>query len=319
MTAKVAVIGCGYWGKNLVRNMHVLGALGAIVESDAETAARFAAEYQVPAPSFDDVLTDEGIDGVVVTLPAHLHHQACLRALEAGKHVFVEKPIALNVTEAQEIIAAAERHDRRLMVGHLLQYHPAFLALKALVDEGRLGELRYLYSNRLNLGKLRTEEDALWSFAPHDISMILALAGEEPTSVVGFGGAFLQPLSDVATLHLEFPGGARGHVFVSWLHPTKEQKLVAIGSRAMAVFDDRADWPEKLAVYAHTAEIVDGVPALRRADAEFVPLATGEPLKAECQHFLDSIANRTTPRTDGHEALRVLKVLTAGTVGHERA
>ena len=179
------------------------------------------------------------IAAVAIAAPAAHHASLARAALEAGKHVFVEKPLALTLVEAERLCQLAEQRDRCLMVGHLLQYHPAFIALRDLVNRGELGRLQYLYSNRLNLGKVRREEDILWSFAPHDLSMILSLVGQEPTEVSASGAYFLhRTIADVTTTHLAFPGGEQAHVFVSWLHPFKEQKLVAVGDRAMAVFDD---------------------------------------------------------------------------------
>ena len=201
------------------------------------------------------VLGDDGIDAVAIAAPAGLHARLAEEALEAGKHVFVEKPLALAVAEAEAVTQLAERQDRRLMVGHLLQYHPAFMRLRELVRDGALGRLQYIYSNRLNLGKVRREEDILWSFAPHDISMILSLVGQEPTRIGAEGSYYLHnAIADVTTTHLAFPGGEQAHVFVSWLHPFKEQKLVVIGDRAMAVFDDGQPWPSKLLLYRHRIE-----------------------------------------------------------------
>jgi predicted dehydrogenase/acetyltransferase-like isoleucine patch superfamily enzyme len=232
--------------------------------------------------------------------------------LAAGKHVFVEKPLALTVPDAEAVVAEAAAAGKVLMVGHLLQYHAAFLALRDLVQQGALGDLRYLYSNRLNLGTFRQEENSLWSFAPHDLSMLLALVGEEPNEVTASGANFLSPdIADVTTTHLSFPSGPRAHVFVSWLHPFKEQRLVVVGSAAMAVFDDTNDWAEKLVVFEHGVDWVDGVPKPSRAEGKAVALEPTEPLRVEDQHFLDCIAHGTTPRTDGEEGLRVLRVLAA--------
>ena len=249
---RVAVIGAGYWGKNIVRNFAALNALVAVVDENQSTAQALCAQHGGSVAAFDDVLTDASIAAVAVATPAMLHYKLAKAALEAGKHVFVEKPLALTLHEAEELVSVAERLDRRLMVGHLLQYHPAFLKLKELVREGRLGRLQYLYSNRLNLGKIRREEDILWSFAPHDLSMILSLVGHEPDSVESVGSYYLhQHIADVTTTHLSFPGGERAHVFVSWLHPFKEQKLVVVGSDAMAVFDDGEPWESKLLLFPH--------------------------------------------------------------------
>ena len=308
---RIAVAGCGYWGKNLVRNFAELGALAAICDPDRGAAEQLAGKYGAAVCELDGVLADPGIMGVAIAAPAVLHAQLARRAIEAGKHVFVEKPLSLAVADAEELCALAEAHDRRLMVGHLLQYHPGFIRLRRLVAEGALGRLQYIYSNRLNLGKVRREEDILWSFAPHDLSMILSLVGDEPSEVTAEGGYYLhRAVADVTTTHLSFPGGERGHVFVSWLHPFKEQKLVVIGDRAMAVFDDGEPWSRKLMLYPHKIEWRAALPVPQRAEADPVPLDEAEPLALECRHFLECIATGAKPRTDGAEGLRVLRVLT---------
>ena len=309
-TVRVAVIGCGAWGRNLVRTHAGLGSLAAVVDADADAAAVQGGLYGVPARTVEEVLDDPAIHAVVIAAPAAHHADLARRAIAAGKHLFVEKPLALTVPDAEAVGAEAAAAGRVLMVGHLLQYHPAFLALRDLVVGGRLGDLRYLYSNRLNLGRIRQEENSLWSFAPHDLSMLIALVGEEPHEVTATGGNFLDPaIADVTTTHLAFPSGPRAHVFVSWLHPFKEQRLVVVGSDAMAVFDDTRDWSEKLVVFDHGVNWTDGVPTADRAEPTPVPLPPTEPLRLECQHFLDCVATGTTPRTDGVEGLRVLRVL----------
>lgn len=306
----VAVIGCGHWGKNHVRNFHALGALAAVSEANAELAGQMSETYGVPARGVAAILADPAIAGVVIAAPAEAHAELAIRALDAGKHVFVEKPLALTVAEARGVLAAAQKAGRIVMVGHLLQYHSAFLKLKDMVAAGELGKLQYLYSNRLNLGKIRREENALWSFAPHDISMILALVGDMPTAVRAEGGSYLhEVIADVTTTHLSFPGEVQAHVFVSWLHPFKEQKLVVVGDKAMAVFNDGEPWDRKLLVYPHKIDWRDGVPTPEKAEAQPVALEENEPLRAECQHFLDSIIAGTAPRTDGAEGMRVLSVL----------
>jgi predicted dehydrogenase/acetyltransferase-like isoleucine patch superfamily enzyme len=308
--ARVAVVGCGNWGKNLVRNFAELGALAAICDPDRASAEKLAAANKSRLVDWMPLLDDGAIDAVAIAAPAALHFQLARAALEAGKHVFVEKPLALEVDEAERLCEIAARADRRLMVGHLLQYHPAFLKLKDLVREGALGRLQYIYSNRLNLGKIRREEDALWSFAPHDISMILSLVGQEPERVTAEGGAYLhKTIADVTTTHFTFAGGERAHIFVSWLHPFKEQKLVVVGDRAQAVFNDGEPWERKLQLYPHRIEWRDTMPVPEKAEAQSVALETGEPLRLECAHFLESIASGTAPRTDGREGVRVLKVL----------
>lgn len=307
-----AVIGCGYWGKNLVRNVAVLESLAAVSDFYAPTAEKYAVEYGVPALSFEQVLADANIDGVVIAAPAELHAELAGRALDAGKHVYVEKPMALDVSDAEVLISKAKKAGRVLMVGHLLQYHPAFLALLDLVKKGELGKVQYIYSNRLNLGKIRREENVFWSFAPHDISMILALAGGLPSKVFARGSYYLSKgVADVTTTNLQFANGVSGHIFVSWLHPFKEQKLVVIGEKAMAVFDDRLPWHEKVILYRHTVAWKEGTPIPTAAQGEFIPLAEAEPLRLECQHFLDCMALGQAANTDGDEGLRVLKVLAA--------
>ena len=306
----VAIVGCGYWGKNLVRNFASLGVLGAVVDTDGAVADRFAAEHGVRASSWEEVLADSSIPAVAIATPAVLHATLVRQALAAGKDVFVEKPLALDLTEAEQLCRAAEAGSRILMVGHLLQYHSAFVKLKELVGAGELGRLQYIYSNRVNLGKIRREENILWSFAPHDISMILSLVGVEPSEVTVVGAAYLHEIvADVTVTHLAFPTGARAHIFVSWLHPYKEQKLVAVGDTGMAVFDDGLPWDYKLTVYRHKIEWRNGIPQPAKAEGMPIPIRPTEPLNLECQHFLECLASRETPRTDGREGLRVLRVL----------
>ena len=311
---RVAVIGCGYWGRNLVRNFAELGALAAICDPDQKAAEQLSDRYRAPVGDLDSVLGNPAITAVAIAAPAVQHAALARAAIAAGKHVFVEKPLALTVPEAERLCALAARHDRRLLVGHLLQDHPAFIALRDLVREGALGRLQYIYSNRLNLGKVRREEDILWSFAPHDLSMILSLVGQEPSEVSATGGCYLhKTIADVTMTHLSFPGGEQAHVFVSWLHPFKEQKLIVIGDRAMAVFDDGQKWSDKLLLYPHRIEWHETVPVPVRADATVVKLIEGEPLRLECQHFLDCVTTGARPRTDGAEGLRVLRILARAT------
>lgn len=311
-TPRVGVLGCGYWGKNLVRNFHALGALAAVHDQDAATAGEIAARHAVETRALDALLGDADVEGIVVAAPAAQHYALTRAALEAGKHVFVEKPLALELDEAAQLVAMAEDRGLTLMVGHLLQYHPAFLELKHLVADGALGRLQYIYSNRLNLGKVRREENILWSFAPHDISMILSLVGDEPETITAVGANYLhRRIADVTTTHLDFPGGQHAHVFVSWLHPFKEQKLVVVGDRSMAVFDDGEPWEGKLVVYPHSIDWKNGKPEPNRADAQPIAVTEDEPLALECRHFLDCIRSGARPRTDGAEGVRVLRVLDA--------
>lgn len=308
----VAVIGCGYWGKNLIRNYHGLGALQLICDKNEAVLADFKAQYAgiETCIALTDVLTCKDIAGVVISSPAETHFGIAREALLADKHVFVEKPLTLRGEEGEELIALAAERQKILMVGHLLQYHPVFMRLKEMSSSGELGRINYIYSHRLNLGKIRREENILWSFAPHDISMILSLAEEEPESVVTTGGNYLhQKIADVTTTHLEFSSGLRAHIFVSWLHPFKDQKLVVVGDRKMAVFDDTQPWKDKLLLYPHEIHWKNHMPVPTRADPERVDIPEEEPLRQECRHFLECLANGSQPITDGREGLRVLNIL----------
>jgi len=310
----VAVIGAGYWGKHLVRNFHQIGALKQICDKSETTLGMFRQQYPGigTCVALSDVLNQDDIEAVVIATPAESHFTIAREALLAGKHILVEKPLVLDETEGRELIEIARDKGRVLMVGHLLKYHPAFTALKELVMSGELGRVNYIYSNRLNFGKIRREENILWSFAPHDISMILSLAGEMPESVLTTGGCYLhQRIADITTTHFEFASGLRAHIFVSWLHPFKEQKLVVVGDRKMAVFNDTRDWPEKLLIYPHHVQWLNGMPVPEKAQPERVALAEAEPLHSECLHFLECIGDGRTPRTDGKEGLQVLHILNA--------
>lgn len=311
---KVVVVGTGYWGKNLVRNFANLGALYGVCESNPATLRAFLEQYPGCRgfSSYGEVLVDPAVAGVALSTPAVTHAQMVRQGLEAGKDVYVEKPLCLSEREGEELNALAAARGRILMVGHLLWYHPVVLKLKAMIDGGELGRIQYLYSNRLNIGKLRREENVLWSFAPHDVSVIIGLVNEMPDSVRAQGGNFLhERIADTTVTLLNFASGIRAHIFVSWLHPFKEQKLVVVGDRQMAVFDDTMPWAEKLKLYPHSISWSENVPVASKADAQLVAVPQDEPLRAECAHFLDCIAGRRAPRTDGGEGLRVLKVLNA--------
>lgn len=312
MTARpsVAVVGTGYWGRNLVRNFAEIGALAAICDTNRAAAAELAEAWAVPSVHGDvgEVLARPDIDALVVATPAVTHEAITAAALDAGKDVMVEKPLAMSAEAGEKLAALADEKERILMVGHLLWYHPAVLRLKELIDEDRLGTIQYLYSNRLNLGKIRVEEDILWSFAPHDISVILGLVGEVPDEVTTRGGGYLNnDVADVTVSTMRFPSGVRAHIYVSWLHPFKEQRLVVVGDRGMAVFSDTA--ADKLVVYPHRIRWDESLPVPVRADGEVVPVGDAEPLRAECEHFLHCVATREAPRTDAAEGARVLEVL----------
>jgi UDP-2-acetamido-3-amino-2,3-dideoxy-glucuronate N-acetyltransferase len=309
---RVAVVGCGYWGKNLVRNFHSLGALAALCDVDRARLDAMNKEYRVRVTNdIDELLSMSEIDAVAIAAPAVQHFEVAKKALLAGKDVFVEKPLALRLGDGEELVALANKQSRILMVGHLLRYHPAILELDRLVRSGDLGKIEYISSSRLNLGKVRTEEDILWSFAPHDLSVILFLLREEPVSVTAHGASYLNHgISDVTLSILNFQSGVKAHVFVSWLHPFKEQKLVVVGDRQMAVFDDTE--PEhKLALYPYRIDWVDRTPVAQKAEGRALSFSKSEPLQLECNHFLECVRDRTVPWTDGYSGLEVLKVLRA--------
>ena len=308
---RIAVVGTGYWGQNLVRNFHELGCLTAICDNDPQNLTPIRQRYSSvkSTEKYEDILRNKDIDAVVIATPAATHYEMARAAMLAGKDLFVEKPLALKIEEAEELVELAKTHRRVLMVDHLLQYHPAVTKLKGLIDAGKLGKLLYLYSNRLNIGRLRTTENILWSFAPHDISVILSLVNKMPTDVKVFGEAYLQDdVYDTTITDLTFGDRLKAHIYVSWLHPFKEQKLVVIGNYGMAVFND-VEPEEKLTFYPHKIEWIKQVPVASKANKEIIPVDKKEPLKEACQHFLDCLEQRSTPRTDAEEALNVLKIL----------
>jgi predicted dehydrogenase len=305
-----AVVGCGYWGRNLVRNFHRLGALSAVCDpTPAGRAAAAAAAPGVPVePDLDAVLGGDA-PAVVIATPAETHYEIARRALLSGKDVFVEKPLALTYDQGAALVQLAEERGRILMVGHVLEYHPAVVKMLELVRAGELGKLRYVSSNRLNLGKVRREENILWSFAPHDIAVTLRLLGAMPFQVAAYGGSYVQPnIADVTVTHLLFDNGVRAHIYVSWLHPFKEQRLVIVGSKKMASYDDVS---KKLVLYDQRVELREGEPVPVKGEGEEVPFSAEEPLLLECRAFVEAVASRRPPVTDGLSGLRVLQVLQA--------
>lgn len=312
----LALIGAGYWGKNLARNFHALGSLHTLCDLSPVILESYGADYAGVRKTIDvaSLWADPEVKQVAIAAPAAMHYWLAKEALQSGKDVFVEKPLCLDACEAAELIALASARGRVLMVGHLLQYHPHVQHLQALVGAGELGEVHYITSNRLNLGKIRREENALWSFAPHDLSVILSLAGHRlPEEVVCIGGAYITPgIADTTLTALKFTGGLRAHVYVSWLNPFKEQKLTVVGAHGMAVFDDTRPWAEKLALYAeHLSWDATRNPTPNKVAPQYLAVPEAEPLQSECRHFLEACRDRVRPRTDGAEGLRVLRVLQA--------
>lgn len=313
----IGLVGLGYWGKNILRNLYELGVLHTACDTDLVTLSEHKKKFPEVSysSSFDEILDNPKIKAVAISTPAVTHYQLVKKALMAGKDVYVEKPLALTVKEGEELVNIAEKENKIVMVGHILQYHPAVIKLKELITTGELGKIQYVYSNRLNIGKLRTEENILWSFAPHDISVILMLLEEEPFNVTAFGGDYLNKgVYDTTLTTLEFKNGVKGHIFVSWLHPYKEQKLIVVGSKAMAVFDDVSH--EKLFIYPHKIDWKEGkIPVAHKADYKVVPVEKSEPLKEELKHFIGCVAERKKPKTNGYEGLKVLRILESAEKG----
>jgi UDP-2-acetamido-3-amino-2,3-dideoxy-glucuronate N-acetyltransferase len=309
---KLALAGCGGWGKNLARNLAELGVLDVIADPGPHAAAMAHNLGVRHVNTVDEILRDTAIAGLVIATPAVTHAAVAEAAMRAGKDVFIEKPIALAPEDGRKLGELAKLTGRVLMVGHLLQYHPVFIKLKELVKSGALGRIRHISSSRLNLGLLRTEENVVWSFAPHDISMVLALAGAEPERVSAIGTTILQEgIPDIATVHMTFGDGLKADVTSSWLHPQKEQKLIVVGDDGMAVFADTKPWAEKLCIYRNRVEWTDQKPKAIAGPMELIEVAQGEPLRMEMEHFIYCIENRALPRTDAAEANRVLAVLEA--------
>lgn len=302
----IALLGVGPWGRNHLRVLSEMGALRCAFDPDDDAMSRVPADAR--AASLDEILDDPRVRGVVVATPARTHADLASRVIDAGKDVLVEKPLTLDEAAGRDLVSRAEACGRVLMVGHVTLYHPAIERLRELLAAGELGRIRYLYANRLNFGTVREEEDTLWSFAPHDIAAFLHLLDAWPEALAAHGGSYLKPgRADVTVTHLGFPDGVRAHIFVSWLHPTKEHRLVVVGDRKMAVFTDGKD--------GGTLTLSDGVPPERgapdpvtRRDTR-IDVPRGEPLRRELEHFLRCIETREEPRTGGHHGVAVVRVL----------
>lgn len=308
-------MGAGAWGRNIVRTLAELGHLAAVCDpsTDCLEAARKQVGEKAEGARWtsraDEILDDREIAGVMVATPAETHFEVGKMVLAAGKDLFVEKPLTVDLKEGEKLVKAAEAAGKILMVGHLLEYHPAILKLHQLIQEGELGDIRYLMSHRLNLGKIRTRENALWSFAPHDISVILRIAGKIPLEVISTGGAYVsQNIPDITLMQMLFDNGVRAHIYVSWLHPFKEQKLVVVGSKKMASF---CDITKELILYDQRVEWKQGQPVPIKGEGQKVEFGKAEPLAEECRHFIECIRTRRKPRTDGRKGLEVLNLLHA--------
>ena len=316
MSVSVGVVGLGYWGPNLARNFEALpdARLAWLCDDDPERVARVGESFPSARTggSIDELLADPELDAIVVATPVPTHAQVARRVLEAGKHVFVEKPRAQSVAEAESLVAAAVASGLTLMVGHLLEYHPGLVRLKELVDSGDLGDVHYIYGNRLNLGKVRADENALWSLGAHDVSVLLRLAEEEPVECHAFGESYVRDgVEDVVFCYLRFPSGVAAHLHLSWLDPHKERRFTVVGSRRMATFDDMAI-EQKLTVYDKGVDQPYksyGEYIARSGDVWSPSIPNDEPLRLECSHFLECVASGQTPRSGGESGLRVVRVL----------
>jgi predicted dehydrogenase len=313
-TPRVGVVGLGYWGPNLVRNFDDLAELTWLCDASTDALDRFTGRYPRARTTtdFDELLADPQLDAVVVATPAVTHYELARRALHAGKHVLVEKPPAMNAAEAEELVASAEEAGLVLMPGHLLLYHPAVRKLKALVDAGELGEVFCVYSNRQNLGKIRTDENALWSLGVHDLSVILHLLDEEPSEMWAHGNSFLTPgVEDVVFCYLRFPSGKIAHMHLSWLDPHKMRKLTVVGKEKMVVFDDM-ELERKVTIYEKgpwQPTETYGEWQTRTGDIFSPKIASDEPLRLECRHFLELVTGEGDATGAGRDGLAVVRVL----------
>jgi predicted dehydrogenase len=315
-SVRVGVAGLGYWGPNLARNFAAIPGceVSWLCDPSREARERVASAHPGARLTADveDLLDDPGLDAVVLATPVPTHAELAIAAVEAGKHCFVEKPLATSSADAERALAAAERSQRILMVGHLLEYHPAVARLKRVIDEGELGPLYYLYGNRLNLGKLRADENALWSLGAHDVSVALHLIDEEPVECQARGASFVQPgVQDVVFCFLRFPSGVVAHLHLSWLDPHKERRLTVVGARRMATFDDMLI-EGKLTIYdkGFDEDTRSWGEYIARSGDTFSPqVPNREPLRIECEHFVESVRTGATPRSDARSGLRVVRVL----------
>ena len=321
MPVKLGQIGLGAWGRNLIRTFYNLPDVSLVMGCDFDSARLATLSSNFPGVNWtknpQEIIGDPDIDAVIIATPPASHFELASMAMEAGKDVFVEKPLVLNLQDGRKLVELAEAKNRVLMVGHIMEYHPATLKLKEYIDAEKLGRIYYLYSSRVNLGKVRDIENSLWSFAPHDISLIMYLLGQAPISVTATGASYLQDkIEDVSFMTLHFPDRIMAHIHVSWLDPHKERKLTIVGSKMMAVFDD-TNSSEKIWLYDKGVELKRDYAtygeymSLRAGDIVIPRLNSKEPLQAECEHFIECVKNRTRPRSDGYDGLMVLSVLTA--------
>jgi UDP-2-acetamido-3-amino-2,3-dideoxy-glucuronate N-acetyltransferase len=305
----IAVVGSGYWGKNIVRNLYELNNLYAVCELNPEIREQTSKQYPDIKiySSYDELLNDKNISGIAIATPAHTHFELAKKSLEAGYPTFVEKPLTLNLEDSKTLTKLANKKQVPLMVGHILEYHPAIVKMKELVSSGELGKVKHIRCTRINLGKIRANENIWWSFAPHDLSIIFTLIDEDPEKIQATSFEPLQKgIEDTVYVDLNFPGGKSAHIHVSWLEPIKLHQTVVVCEKAMIVFNDTLK-ENKLMLYRYNFN--NSEPNLTKESEECVKYEDGQPLKIECQHFVDCIKDNSTPKTDGQNACRIIKVI----------
>ena len=311
MSNNICVIGAGYWGKNHIRTLNELGLLGGIVESDSTVLKRFSDQYP-EVDTYDNIdyaLQNEKIDGFTVSTPAKTHYGIAKEIIQSGKHVLVEKPLTLNIEDATTLVDLARTHNVNIMVGHVLLFHPAIQKIKKLIDDGRIGKLQYIYSNRLNLGQVRTEENVFWSLAPHDIAIFQYFTDSYPETIKANGVAFIQDkIHDSTITQLKYPHGIEAHIFVSWLHPFKEHRLVVIGSEAMISFEDSTR-QKPLKLYSKKIMMDKGIPEKIDGPVEEIKYEKKMPLTEELFYFSKHLDGSTLEIANAQHALEVTKIL----------
>lgn len=310
-TKKICVIGAGHWGRNHISTLSELRALGGIVETDLKTLNIFAKRYPdiKHYSTIDDALLDENIDGFTVATPAETHFQIAQLLIRAGKHVLVEKPLTLTVEHAEKLVDLSKKNKVTLLVGHVLLFHPAIKKIKNIISSKKIGKLQYIYSNRLNLGQIRSAENVFWSFAPHDIAIFQYFINDYPIKVSSMGSAFLQQgIQDLTMTHLKYNNGVEGHIFVSWLHPFKEHRLVVVGSEGMISFEDSKE-EKPLKLYSKKFDFKNGIPEKIDGPVELVHFDSKMPLTAEMEYFIDNLGRDDLEIANGSHALDVIKIL----------
>tara|TARA_B100002051_G_scaffold242463_1_gene247687 strand:- start:1218 stop:2174 length:957 start_codon:yes stop_codon:yes gene_type:complete len=310
MDKKICVVGAGYWGKNHIRTLNELGVLRGIVESNLKLRESLAIQYSnVPCYENISLALKEDYDGFTISTPAESHYEIGKQIISAGKHVLIEKPMTLSVKDSEDLLLLSNKFDICLMVGHVLLFHPAIIKIKEIIENGRIGDLQYLYSNRLNLGKVRTEENVFWSLAPHDIAIFQYLTNSFPKLIQSKGSTFLQQgIPDSTMMNIEYENGIEGHIFVSWLHPFKEHRLVVIGSKAMISFEDSMD-SKPLKLYSKKFDLISGVPEKVDGPVERISYENKMPLTEQLKYFLNHLDGKKPKIANGESGLEVIKIL----------